>query len=53
MWKADVEGKIKTLDDLSRFTVEQSSMARGRFLELTSALILVFELVLIVLGVKQ
>jgi hypothetical protein len=39
MWKADVEAKIKTLDDLSRFIVEQSSMARGQFLELTIALI--------------
>jgi hypothetical protein len=36
MWKADVEGKIKTLNDISRFVVEQSSMARGQFLELTS-----------------
>ena len=53
MWKADVEAKIKTLDDLSRFVVEQSSMARGQFLELTIALILVFELVLIVLGVMK
>jgi hypothetical protein len=53
MWKADVEGKIKTLDDLSRFVVEQSSMARGQFLELTIVLILVFELVLIFLGVMQ
>jgi hypothetical protein len=32
---------------------EQSSMARGQFLELTIVLILVFELVLIVLGVMQ
>ena len=53
MWKADVEGKIKTLDDISRFVVEQSSMARGQFLELTIVLILVFELVLIFLGVMQ
>jgi hypothetical protein len=53
MWKADVEGKIKTLDDISRFVVEQSSMARGQFLELTIVLILVFELVLIFLGVMK
>jgi hypothetical protein len=44
-------GKIKTLDNVSRFVVEQSSMARGQFLELTIVLILVFGLVLIVLGV--
>lgn len=52
-WKADVEGKLKTLDDIYRFAVEQSSMARGQFLELTIVLILVFELVLIFLGVMQ
>ena len=37
----------------TRFAVEQSSMARGQFLELTIVLILVFELVLIFLGVMQ
>ena len=47
-----VEGS-KTLDDISRFVVEQSSMARGQFLELTIVLILVFELVLIFLGVMK
>ena len=52
-WKAEVEGKLKTLDDIYRFAVEQSSMARGQFLELTIVLILVFELVLIFLGVMQ
>jgi hypothetical protein len=52
-WKADVESKLKTLDDIYRFAVEQSSMSRGQFLELTIVLILVFELVLIFLGVMQ
>jgi hypothetical protein len=50
-WKADVEAKLKTLDDIYRFSVEQSSMSRGQVLELTIVLILVLELVLIFLGV--
>ena len=45
-WKADVETKLKTLDDIYRFAVEQSAMSRGQFLELTIVLILVLELVL-------
>jgi hypothetical protein len=52
-WKANVEGKLKTLDDIYRFAVEQSSMSRGQFLELTIVLILIFELILILLGVMQ
>jgi hypothetical protein len=50
-WKADVEAKLKTLDDIYRFAVEQSGMSRGQFLELTIVLILVFELILILMGV--
>jgi hypothetical protein len=52
-WKADVEAKLKTLDDIYRFAVEQSSMSRGQFLELTVVLILVLELLLIFLGVTK
>jgi hypothetical protein len=52
-WKADVEGKLKTLDDIYRFAVEQSSMSRGQFLELTVVLILVLELMLIFMGVMR
>jgi hypothetical protein len=52
-WKAEVESKLKTLDDIYRFAVEQSSMSRGQLLELTIVLILIFELVLIFLGVMQ
>jgi hypothetical protein len=44
-------GKLKTLDDIYGFAVEQSSMSRSQFLELTIVLILIFELVLIFLGV--
>jgi hypothetical protein len=50
-WKADVEAKLKTLDDIYGFAVEQSSMSRGQFLELTVVLILILELVLILMGV--
>jgi hypothetical protein len=52
-WKANVQSKLKTLDDIYGFTVEQSSMARGQFLELIVVLILVLELVLLLLGVMQ
>jgi len=34
-WKANVREKLKTLDDIYRFAVEQTSMARGEILELT------------------
>jgi hypothetical protein len=50
-WKADVETKLKTLDDIYRFTVERATISRGEFLELTIVLILVLELVLILMGV--
>ena len=35
-WKGERQDKLKTLDDIYRFTVEQTAMARGEFLELTS-----------------
>ena len=50
-WKADLETKLKTLDDIYRFAVEQSAMSRGQFLELTIVLILVLELVLFFMGI--
>ena len=52
-WKANVQEKLETLDDIYRFAVEQSSMSRGQFLELTVVLILVLELVLIFMGVMK
>jgi hypothetical protein len=52
-WKANVQEKLQTLDDIYRFAVEQSSMARGQFLELTVIVILVLELVLILMGVMK
>ena len=50
-WKADLETKLKTLDDIYRFAVEQGAMSRGQFLELTIVLILVLELVLFFMGI--
>jgi hypothetical protein len=50
-WKASVEDKLETLDDIYRFAVEQVSIVRGHFLELTIILILIFELVLFFLGI--
>jgi hypothetical protein len=52
-WKASVAAKLKTLDDIYRFAVEQTSMARGEVLELAIVLILVFELLLFFAGVMQ
>jgi hypothetical protein len=50
-WKASVEDKLETLDDIYRFAVEQLAISRGHFLELTIIAILVFELVLFFLGI--
>lgn len=45
-WKANVREKLKTVDDIYRFAVEQTSIARGEFLELTIVLLIVLEIVL-------
>ena len=50
-WKASVEEKLKTLDDIYRFAVEQVAISRGHFLELTVVLILLFELALFFMGI--
>jgi hypothetical protein len=50
-WKADVENKLQTLDDIYRFAVEQAALARGELLELTIVLILILELILVFVGV--
>jgi hypothetical protein len=52
-WKQSVEDKLQTLDDIYRFAVEQVSISRGQFLELTVILILVLELILFVLGIMK
>jgi hypothetical protein len=52
-WKTNVGEKLKTLDDIYRFSVEQVSMSRGQFLELTVVAILVLELALLFAGVTR
>jgi hypothetical protein len=52
-WKGNVQEKLKTLDDIYRFAVEQSSISRGQVLELSIVLILVLELVLVFMGVMK
>jgi hypothetical protein len=52
-WKQSIEEKLKTLDDIYRFAVEQVTISRGQFLELTVVLILVLELILFVIGVMK
>jgi hypothetical protein len=52
-WKQNVEEKLDTLDDIYRFTVDQTQMSRGQLLELTIILILVLELVLAFLGIMK
>jgi hypothetical protein len=52
-WKASVDDKLETLDDIYRFAVEQVAISRGQFLELTVVLILILELVLFVIGVMK
>ena len=45
--------KLETLDDIYRFAVEQTSMARCELLELTIVLILILELVLFFAGIMR
>jgi hypothetical protein len=52
-WKGSVREKLKTLDDIYRFAVEQTAMARGELLELTIVLILVLELGLFFAGIMR
>ena len=49
-WKASVQEKLRTLADINRFAVEQTSMARGEFLEVLVVVILVLELILLLTG---
>lgn len=52
-WKANVEEKLDTLDDIYRFSVEQTQMSRANLLELTIVLILVLELILVFMGIMK
>jgi uncharacterized Rmd1/YagE family protein len=46
-WKSNVREKLKTVDDIYRFAVERSAIARGEFLELTVVILIVLEIVLL------
>jgi hypothetical protein len=50
-WKTNVSEKLKTLDDIYRFSVEHLGIVRGELLEMTIIGILVFELVLFFMGI--
>jgi hypothetical protein len=52
-WKASDREKLKTMDDIYRFAVEQTAMARGEFLELTIVLLIVLEIVLFFMGIME
>jgi hypothetical protein len=49
-WKRNVQDKLKTLDDIYRFAVEQTRVSQGNILELVIVLILIFELGLTLRG---
>jgi len=52
-WKRNVEEKLKTLDDIYRFAVEQTGMSQANLLELAIVLILVLELALFFAGIMN
>ena len=52
-WNTNVSEKMKTLDDIYRFSVERLSMVRGELLEMTIVAILMFELVLFFMGIMD
>ena len=52
-WRESVRDKLKTLDEIYRFAVDQTAMARGEILELAIVGILVFELILFFMGIMK
>lgn len=46
-WKANVREKLKTVDDIYRFAVERTAIARGEFLELMVVILILLELLLL------
>ena len=52
-WKNSVGEKLKTLDDIYRFSVERLGMVRGELLEVSIVAILVFELILFFMGIMD
>ena len=49
-WRASVQDKLKTLDEIYRFAVEQTGMDRGEVLEVAIVALIVFEIVLAFIG---
>src|SRR4030095_4142054 len=52
-WKQNVQEKLKTLDEIYRFSVEQTGMSQGNLLELVIVLILILELGLLLAGIMK
>jgi len=52
-WKNNVEEKLRTLNDIYRFAVEQTGMSQANLLELVIVLILVIELGLLLAGLTK
>ena len=52
-WRDSVQEKLKTLDEIYRFAVDQTGMERGELLEIAIVAILVFELILFFLGIMR
>ncbi len=52
-WTDAVRDKLKTLDDIYRFAVDQTAMDRGELLEIAVVAILTFELVLFFMGIMK
>lgn len=52
-WRESVHDKLKTLDEIYRFAVDQTGMERGELLELAIVGILVFELILFFMGIME
>ena len=48
-----MKDKLKTLDDIYRFAVDQTTMDRGEILEAAIVFILVLELVLFFMGIMK
>ncbi len=52
-WKSNVEEKLRTLNDIHRFAVEQTGMSQGNFLELVIVLILLIEFGMLLAGLVK
>jgi uncharacterized Rmd1/YagE family protein len=52
-WKRNVQDKLKTLNDIYRFAVEQTGISQANLLELVIVLILILELGLLLAGIMK